>query len=427
MTLRRWLVVSAATAFLIVAAAIGLARIADAPTDPAETPAHDIRATPEMIARGAYLVRAGDCSGCHSVPGGQPFAGGLAMAMPFGTIHTSNITPDPVHGIGRWSDADFLAAMYRGISRDGHHLYPAFPYTNFTRMPVADILAIKAFLFAQKPVPEAPPENRIAFPFNQRWGIAYWNLLFNPKQRFTPDPAKSAEVNRGTYLVEGPGHCGGCHSPRTLLYAESSKRALGGGVAEEMRAFNISSDRQWGIGAWSDEALVSYMRDGYARGHGAAGASMGLVVQESLSHLDDADLRAIVAYLRQTKPVEGTVAIAARPVGATQGALLSAGLDPRGRRLYAGACAGCHGWGGALAAAPLAGRRTVNDPEGLNVTAAILRGIDVRTPHGRVHMPAFGSTYSDAEVAALTRYVVAAFGSKAAAVDSADIARARHP
>jgi mono/diheme cytochrome c family protein len=414
---------------VIIGIAIGLARWADAPSDAAETPAHDVAVTPDMITRGAYLARAGDCSGCHTVPGGLAYAGGLPMQMPFGTIYASNITPDPNAGIGRWSDADFLAAMHRGISRDGHHLYPAFPYNNFTKMPVADILAIKAFLFSQKPVAQAPPKNDIAFPFNQRWGIVYWNLLFNSNKRFQPDPARSAEVNRGAYLVEGPGHCGGCHTPRNLFYAEKGGKAFAGGVAEKMRAYNISSDPVWGIGRWSDEALIEYMRDSYAPAHGAAGASMALVVQESLSHLSDTDLRAIVAYLRQTRRQAGGVRIVPNPVGRSAGALLDAAVEPEGRVVYAGACAGCHGWGGTGPAtpSPLLGNRSVNDPEGLNIMAVLLRGIHLKTPRGQVHMPAFAEAYSDAELAAATRYVVAAFGPGGSHVTSRMVDDARKP
>lgn len=411
-----------------VVAAVGLGRWVDAPSDAAETPAHDGVATPAMIARGAYLARAGDCSGCHTVMGGQAYGGGLAMRMPFGTIYTSNITPDPNVGIGRWSDADFLAAMHRGISSDGHHLYPAFPYNNFTKMPVADVLAIKAFLFSQKPVARAPPKNDIAFPFNQRWGIVYWNLLFNSNKRFESDPTKSAEVNRGAYLVEGPGHCGGCHTPRNLLYAESSGKALGGGVAEKKRAYNITADPVWGIGSWSDQALTQYMRDGYAPGHGVAGASMALVVQESLSHLDDADLGAIVAYLRQTKPLKGGVRITANPLGLTAGTLLTADIEPEGRAIYAGACAGCHGWGGpAASTASLLGSRSANDPEGLNIMEAILKGIHLKTDRDRIEMPDFAEAYSDAEIAAATRYVVAAFGPGASRANASAVDNARKP
>ncbi len=425
----RRLVPWAATVLVVAGvAAIGLARWTDAPSDAAEAPTQNVASTPAMVERGAYLARAGDCAGCHTVPGGRSYAGGLAMKLPFGTLYTSNLTPDPNVGIGRWSDADFLAAMHRGISPKLGHLYPAFPYNHYTKMPVADVLAIKAFLFSQKPVPVPPPQNEIGFPFDQRWGIVYWNMLFNSNERFRPDAAKSAEVNRGAYLVEGPGHCGACHTPRDLLYAESGKK-FAGAVAEKMRAYNISADPVWGIGKWSDDALIRYLRDGYTGDHGAAGASMALVVQESLSHLSDADLRAIVAYLRQTEPQKGTVRIAADPPGRTAGALLAANIEPEGRRVYAGSCAGCHGWGGAAPAiaATLLGSSSVNDPEGLNILAAILKGIHLKTDRDIIAMPTFGGAYSDDDIAAVTRYLVAAMGPGGSRVDAKAVADARKP
>ena len=420
---------AAGTIVVVAAAAIGLARWTDAPSDAAEVPTQNVAFTPAMVERGAYLARAGDCAGCHTVPGGRAYAGGLAMTLPFGTLYTSNLTPDADVGIGRWSDADFLAAMHRGISPKLGHLYPAFPYNHFTKMPIDDVLAIKAFLFAQNPVPVPPPQNQIGFPFDQRWGIVYWNLLFNSKERFHPDPAKSAEVNRGAYLVEGPGHCAACHSPRDLLYGESSQKKFAGAVAEKMRAYNISADPMWGIGKWSDDALVQYLRDGYATDHGAAGASMALVVQESLSHLSEPDLRAIVAYLRQTEPQQGTVRIAADPPGRTPGALLAANIEPEGRRIYAGACAGCHGWGGPApgTAAALLGSSSVNDPEGLNIMAAVLKGIHLKTDREIIAMPPFGGAYSNEDIAAVTRYLVAAMGAGGSRVDANAVADARKP
>jgi mono/diheme cytochrome c family protein len=410
----------------IAATSVGLARWADAPSTPEETPASDVRPSPAMIERGEYLARAANCSGCHTRPGGEPFGGGLAIRTPFGTIYASNITPDPERGIGRWSDADFLAAMYRGISRDGHHLYPAFPYTSYTHMTVPDVLAIKAYLFAQPPVPTSPSAEEIVFPFNQRWGIAYWNLFFNSKERFKPDPTQSPEVNRGAYLVEGAGHCGGCHTPRNILYAERASRALGGAIVDGLKAYNITSDPVWGIGRWSTEDLVSYLRDGYVAGHGPAGTSMGPIVQNSLSQLAEADLRAIASYLKASSPIDGGVRIAqaADPVRNDLPP-----VERRGRILYAGACAGCHGWGGATSAryVSLLGSRSANDPDAVNLIQTILRGGSLETNRAHAEMPGFGLTYSDAEVAALARYIFAAFGPSGSPADAPAVRRLRSP
>ncbi len=181
-----------------------------------------------LIERGEYLARAGDCLACHVVEGGRPYAGGLPIEMPFGTLYSTNITPDKETGIGNWSDDDFVKAMQQGVGPDGQHYYPAFPYTSFTLMPREDILAIKAYLFSLEPVRQQNPENDLRFPFDQRWGMALWNLLFLDDKRFEPDPAQSEQWNRGRYLVEGPGHCAECHSPRNLFQARSGSKHLAG-------------------------------------------------------------------------------------------------------------------------------------------------------------------------------------------------------
>uniref|UniRef100_UPI0025875DC7 cytochrome c n=1 Tax=Pseudomonas sp. TaxID=306 RepID=UPI0025875DC7 len=168
-------------------------------------------ADPQLVAKGQYLTRAADCEACHTTPGGKPFTGGLAFQLPFGTLYSPNITPDPATGIGAWSDDEFVSALQKGVGKDGKHYYPAFPYTSYTLMPREDILAIKAYLFSLAPVDQPPKDNDIGFPFNQRWGMALWNLMFAANERFVPDPQQSAEFNRGAYLVQGPGHCGTCH------------------------------------------------------------------------------------------------------------------------------------------------------------------------------------------------------------------------
>lgn len=425
---KRWiLTVCAIGALIMVGGAYELARYADSPIDPDETPARDIAVTPELVARGAYLARAANCRGCHTVEGGTPFAGGVPMKTPLGTIYTTNITPDKRYGIGSYSDADFLAAMYRGIAPRGRHLYPAFPYSSFTKMSVEDVLAIKAYLFSLDAVSRPAPETDLGFPFNQRWGIAFWNLLYNPKQRFTADPSLSDSANRGKYLVEGLGHCGGCHSPRTLLYGESERRALAGGVAEGMRAYNITSDRRFGIGAWSHSDIVNYLDKGLAAGRGVAGGSMGQIVRDSTSHLSDRDLAAIADYLLQTPPAEEGVGIADAPPATRDQALLSMDVEPRGRMVYAGACAGCHGWGGSTVASPLVGLKTVNDPDGLNTMAVILRGIDLNLhTSDNIQMPAFADGLNDVEIAAVTRFIGAAFGTGPIDVSPDDVAKQRH-
>jgi len=408
---------------LIVILAVVLAHIADAPSDASETPTAEVPSDAAMVARGAYLAAASDCISCHSVPGKPDYAGGTAIKLPFGTIYGSNITPDVKYGIGSWSDADFIAAMHRGIAKDGHHLYPAFPYTNYTRMPVGDVLAIKAYLFAQKPVPIASLRNTVVFPFNQTWGIAYWNLLFNPNRRFEPDSSRSAQLNRGAYLVEGPGHCELCHTPMNFAYSPEKGRAMAGAVIDGARAYNISSDTTWGIGSWTTAQLVQYMSVGHSEGMGAAGPSMGEVVQNDTSHLTDNDLLAIAMYLKHVPPQSGTVEIA-RTVPAVVGGVQA--QEPDGRAIYVGACMSCHGTGGTAPAfaGTLAGHPSVNDTSGINATLAVLNGVDFTTSTDRIYMPAFAHAYSSSEIAAVVRYVNSAFGHASPSVNRQSVEKA---
>jgi mono/diheme cytochrome c family protein len=408
--------------------AVVLKRVADAPSDPSETPHIDNRPDVAMIARGAYLAAASDCVSCHTVPSKPPYAGGTPFKLPFGTIYGSNITPDVKYGIGSWSDSDFIAAMHRGIAKDGHHLYPAFPYTNYTKMPVSDVLAIKAYLFSLKPVPIASKKNKIVFPFNQTWGIAYWNLIFNPNRRFQADPNRSAQLNRGAYLVEGPGHCVMCHSPMNLAFAPKKDREMAGGVVDGVRCYNISSDQEWGVGSWSEAELANYFKTGHSENRGAAGASMGQVVQNSTSHMSNPDLLAMAVYLKQLPPQRGEVEITKHSAGAKLDSLQTFAGEPDGRHIYEGACIGCHGSGGPATAygGDLQGHPSVNDTSSLNATWVTLHGVDYWTAQGHVYMPSFADAYSDAEIASVVRYVEAAFGPGGAKANGKSVEKARN-
>ncbi|MFK8252974.1 c-type cytochrome [Ancylobacter terrae] len=384
-------------------------------------------ASADAATRGAYVARMGDCEACHTARGGAPFAGGRPFVLPFGTIYTPNITPDPETGIGKWTDAQFLDAVHRGIAPDGSRYYPAFPYPSYTLMTDADALAIKAYLFALQPVKQANRPNTFAFPFNQRWLMAIWATLFNPDERFRPVPEQSPEWNRGAYLVEATGHCGECHTPRNLMQALDQRRKFGGGVAEGWNAYNISTDRVSGVGDWSAEELAAYLAEGHAAGRGVASGPMGEAVELSLSHLTPSDIAAIVTYLRSVPPVAGDLPGLAGPAPA---APRLAGLDnPVGQRMFQGNCAGCHAWTGAGAVrgeAQLTGVRAVNDPSGANVALMILNGSGPGEPlGGHPTMPGFGHAYSDDEVAAVANYVTARFGSRPSALTAADVARLR--
>jgi mono/diheme cytochrome c family protein len=389
-------------------------------------------ANADLLKRGQYLVRAGDCAACHNAPGGKPFAGGYAFKLPFGTIYSSNITPDKETGIGAWSDADFLRALQDGISKSGENLYPAFPYTSYTLLTDRDILAIKAYLFSLKPVHYRPPANDLAFPFNQRFLMKFWNVLFNPHRRFQPNLDRTPEWNRGAYLTEALGHCGDCHTPRNLLYAASESQKFAGALIQGWKAYNITPDREWGIGAWSDEQLGDYLANGHAPERSSAAGEMGKAVDNSLRFLTAGDLHAMIAYVKSVPPdADSSNPAAVRTPSASPHVVpltVSAGAPSLGLQVFEGACASCHGFDGegtVWAHADLIGNRTVNDPVAVNLTQVVINGASLHVAHGRVFMPAFGQAYSDAEIAAVANYVVGRFGGVLAKVTPADVAKLR--
>ena len=256
-----------------------------------------------LVERGEYLAKAADCMVCHTAQGGKEFTGGLGFKLPFGTLYSTNITPDKDTGIGNYSDQDFLNAVHSGKRRDGARLYPAMPYTSYSYLSDADALAIKAYLFSLPPVRATPPANTLSFPFNQRWAMIFWSEIFNPDTRYEPDTSKSAEWNRGAYLAEALAHCGECHTPRNLAFALNNRKKFAGALTAGWRAFNISSDKATGVGGWRDDDLISYLSVGHAAGHGTASGPMGEAVDNSLRYLAPEDIKAIVTYLRSVPPI----------------------------------------------------------------------------------------------------------------------------
>jgi mono/diheme cytochrome c family protein len=394
--------------------------------DPSGVPASLAKAS--LVKRGAYLAKAADCMACHTTERGKPYAGGLGFKLPFGTLYSTNITPDKDTGIGDYSDQDFLNAVHRGVRRDGARLYPAMPFVSYTYMTDADALAIKAYLFSLPPVHAAAPENTLAFPFNQRWAMNFWSAVFNPDTRFEPDTAQSPEWNRGAYLAEALAHCGECHTPRNLAFALDNRRKFAGALTAGWRAFNISSDKATGIGGWRDDDLISYLSIGHAAGHGTAAGPMGEAVDRSFSQLTPEDIHAVVAYLRTVPPtaspdLPATLAPPA-PASHKQGGT----PDPRGKMVFEGACVSCHGWTGESSISPFAtltGAGAVNDPTGINVVQIVISGTSRHTPEDAISMPAFGNAYSDDEIAAVANYVTARFGSKPSRVTAQDVAELR--
>jgi mono/diheme cytochrome c family protein len=394
--------------------------------DPTGVPASLAKAG--QVERGAYLARAADCMVCHTTQDGKEYAGGLGFKLPFGTLYSTNITPDKETGIGNYTDQDFLNAVHRGIRRDGARLYPAMPFTSYTYISDADALAIKAYLFSLPAVRAVAPENTLIFPFNQRWAMGFWSALFNPDTRFEPDTSKSPEWNRGAYLAEALAHCGECHTPRSLALALNNRKKFAGALTAGWRAFNISSDKTTGVGSWSDDDLVSYLSIGHAPGHGTASGPMGEAVDQSFSQLAPEDIRAVVAYLR-TVPATASSDLPATLAPPASASHRAGGTpDPRGKIVFEGACVSCHGWSGESPISPFAtltGAWAVNDPGATNVAQIVISGTKRGTPEDAVSMPAFGNAYSDAEIAAVANYVVTRFGSQESRLTAQDVSKLR--
>jgi mono/diheme cytochrome c family protein len=383
-----------------------------------------------LIERGQYLTRAADCLACHTSEDGQPLAGGRAFVLPFGTLYSTNITPDKKTGIGDYSDADFLRAVHKGVARDGTRLYPAMPYASYTYMTDEDALAIKAYLFSLPPVEASQKTNTLSFPYNQRWLMGMWSAFFNPDKRFQPNTERSAEWNRGAYLAEAMAHCGECHTPRNVAFSLNNRRKFGGEKQAGWVAYNISSDKATGIGEWKPEEIAQYIGSGHTAGRGTADGPMGEAVEYSLRYLTPGDISAIATYVASVPAVNGRgqppVKTAAAPDNHNLG--VAATIDPRGKEIYEGACVSCHGWSGQspiLDYASLTGSRAVNDPTATNVAQIVLGGSTRDSTHGSLYMPDFGSAYSDTEVAAVANYITARFGSTPSSLTAANVADLR--
>jgi mono/diheme cytochrome c family protein len=370
---------------------------------------------PDLVARGEILASAGYCGTCHTAKGGQPYAGGYPMVTPFGTIYSTNITPDPRTGIGAWSEAAFRRAMQDGVARDGSHLLPAFPFDHFTKLSDADVSSLYAY-FMTRPVVDAPAQqNTIPFPFNIRALQGGWKLLFFQSGRYDPQPAQSAQWNRGAYLAESISHCGACHTPRNLMGAEKRSRSFAGAAIDNWIAPPLDNSNP-SPAPWDKDELFAYLRTGVSRFHGSAAGPMAPVIH-GLSKLPDADIEAIAVYFADVDGATNRPAMdpaAIRQVLA--GDRLRPGLqyDPA-TRLYIAACASCH-YNGADKINPLRPELTLNtavhldDPT--NLIQVILNGIDAKDGAAGVVMPAFRH-FSDADIARIAAYLRATRTSKA--------------
>jgi mono/diheme cytochrome c family protein len=380
-----------------------------------------------LLSRGEYLARAADCMVCHTAHGGTEYAGGFAFTLPFGTIYSTNITPDKETGIGNYSDQDFLNAMHRGVRSDGANLYPAMPFASYTYITDEDALAIKAYLFSLAPVHAPARPNTLTFPFNQRWAIGMWSVVFNADKRFQPNTSQSPQWNRGAYLTEALAHCGECHTPRNLAFALDNRHKFGGAVTGGWHAYNISTDRGGGVGSWSEADLVTYLASGHAEGRGSASGPMGEAVAESFRYLTPEDVKAIVAYVRSVPATPSNLpGMLAPPASPSHKEGFAATLH--GKSMFEGACVSCHNWTGVADISPyatLTGSRAVNDPNGTNVVQVILSGSGPGGSTGLEKMPAFGASYSNKEIADVANYVTARFGTRGSSLTEKDVAGLR--
>ncbi|HEX5352865.1 MAG TPA: c-type cytochrome [Rhodanobacteraceae bacterium] len=377
------------------------------------------RQTWTTIQHGRYLVHAGDCKACHTAQGGKPFAGGRPVPTPFGVVYSTNITPDPETGIGEWSERDFYRAMHFGIARGGKHLYPAFPYPWYTRMTRGDVDAIRAYLDTVKPVRERNRSPQLGWPFSMRSMLKMWDTLYLHPGQYQPDPKRSTAWNRGAYLVNGPGHCGACHSGKNLLGAPDRDHPMQGGMAEHVFAPNLGAGKRDGLGGWSKQEIVEYLATG-SNAHATAGGPMAEVVTASTQYLKQRDLEAIATYLKTLDgPRPGEPG---KPNNDTM---------QQGRALYVDDCAGCHmdnGTGLPNAFPPLRASSAVQAAKPQLLLAVILEGARspaTPTKPTGLTMPAFGSKLDDAEIAALTTYIRNAWGNRAGEVSKGDVSKLR--
>ncbi len=366
-----------------------------------------------QIERGRYLTVAGDCASCHTVPGsGEPFAGGRSIETPFGVVVGANITPDRETGIGAWSDELFLSALREGKGHGGTLLYPAMPYPYYTKVTERDALAIRAYLNTVKPVHNAVVSNKLPFPFDVREEMKVWNALYFKSGEFKPDAAKSVEWNRGAYLVEGLGHCGACHTPKTTLGGDDLNRAFQGYKLQGWFAPNITNDNERGLGGWSVADIVSYLK----AGHNAATAATGIMGEEislSSSQMTDADLKAIATYL---KDLPGQAGSSPAPVSASEATMVAGGA------IYADECSACHGLDGKgvpLLFPALAGSPNVRSADPTSLIRVLMEGARSVATAGEPTgpgMPWFAWKLNDAEIAAVLTYVRNSWGAAAPAV-----------
>lgn len=389
--------------------------------DEPELSATAINATPELLARGAYLARAGNCAACHTTRGGTPYAGGRGIDTPFGTVYSSNLTPDVRTGIGSWSAAEFWRALHNGRSKDGRLLYPAFPYPSYTTVTRPDSDALYAYLQSLPATSQPATPHALRWPFNQQAALAVWRALYFSPSSFQPEPAQSAEWNRGAYLVRGLGHCGACHTARNALGGTDERLDLAGGLmpVQNWYAPSLTSAQEASVHDWPLQDAVRLLQTGVAP-QGSVRGPMAEVVQQSTQYLSPQDLTAMATYLKalpQTPP-QPAQAVPTTPRDAERGA-----------KLYEQHCAQCHGAQGqgvAGAYPPLAGNRAVTMASTANLVHAVRNGGFAPSTAGNPRpfgMPPFVLVLNDADIAAVLTHIRTSWGNQAAGVTELEVAK----
>lgn len=415
-------VVLAAVVIVVLGGGFALAVFAGAFEKSVVSAAVDTPLTPEEIAalapRGRYVATAADCVACHTAVGGAPWAGGRPFEMPMGTLYATNISPDPTYGIGSWTRADFHRAMRDGVAKGGRHLYPAMPYVSYRQMSEDDVDAVWAYILTREPMAVPDRDDSLPFPYVRQF-MTFWNFLNLPGAVPEPEAQKSAEWNRGRYLVDALGHCGECHTPRDITMGMMPSRYLQGAVIEGVDAPDITPDGLARLG-FAPERLGQFMRTGMGP-EGVMAFAMYDVVHHSTQYLTDEDAAAMAAYLAG-EPAPAVPAVAA--------AALSPETAANGRRLYVAVCAGCHGLDGE-GTPTMAPAMTTNAelrlPRPTNLLTVLADGIPWRDfPHGRLQdMPGFTDLLTDTEIADLSNYLRATWGGRAPDVAAADVAALR--
>lgn len=389
-----------------------------------------------MVQRGAYLARAGNCMTCHTAVGGARYAGGRGVDTPFGTVFTSNLTPDMQTGIGSWSSGHFWRALHNGRSKDGRLLYPAFPYTNYTQVTREDSDALLAFLKSLPPVQQANRGNTLRFPYNTQAALAVWRAMYFSPGTYKPDAGRNAEWNRGAYLVNGLGHCNACHTARNALGALGGMD-LGGGLipVQNWYAPSLVSRGEAGLAEWDVQHIVSLLKNGVAPGASVSGPMLD-VVQDGTQHLSDLDLTAMAQFLKALPPGpasdkdQGDISV----MGTSQ-VIQTAGVSntvaTKGAKIYEQSCAQCHGdkGQGVVNAYPaLAGNRAVLIPQAVNLVQIVLNGGFAPATAGNPRpygMPPFVLVLDDSDVAAVLTHIRGSWGNQASAVSPLEVNRIR--